>query len=112
MAEKLSREKLISATYAEIQKCDQNGEFERALKAANRSKLNLFTLISNLFIHCYLVLHMEPQEQLAFHCKIVCLVQLGKFEEALQQMRKHPNLSGFIIYKLFICFYVLFFFIF
>lgn len=38
MAEKTSREKTIAATYAEIQRCDQNGEFERALKAANRSK--------------------------------------------------------------------------
>lgn len=40
MAEKLPREKVISATYAEIQRCDQNGEYERALKAANRSTRN------------------------------------------------------------------------
>lgn len=42
MAEKASREKVISSTYAEIQRCDQNGDFERALKAANRSNLSHF----------------------------------------------------------------------
>lgn len=46
MADKFSREKTIAATYAEIQRCDQNGEFERALKAANRSYYNnFFTII-------------------------------------------------------------------
>lgn len=37
MADKSQREKTIMSTYAEVQRCDQNGEYERALKAANRS---------------------------------------------------------------------------
>lgn len=41
MAERLSREKVISATYAEIHKWNQNGQYERALKAANRSELQV-----------------------------------------------------------------------
>lgn len=41
---------------------------------------------------------MEPQEQRAFHCKIVCLIQLEKFEEAFQQMKKNPNLAGLVIF--------------
>lgn len=41
MAEKSQREKTIMSTYAEVQRCEQNGEYERALKATNRSKLSL-----------------------------------------------------------------------
>lgn len=48
---------------------------------------------------------MEPLEQLAFHCKIVCLVQLGKFEEALQQMRKNDNLSNNLHFEKAYCLY-------
>lgn len=33
---KPSREKTLMSTYADIQRCGQNGDYERALKAANR----------------------------------------------------------------------------
>lgn len=38
MTEKPSREKTIAVQYAELNRFAQNGEFERALKAANKSK--------------------------------------------------------------------------
>lgn len=37
MNEKSSKEKTIAMQYAELNKFGQNGEFERALKAANKS---------------------------------------------------------------------------
>lgn len=41
MAEKTAKEKTISTQYAELHKFSQNEEYERALKAANKSKQHL-----------------------------------------------------------------------
>lgn len=41
MAEKTAKEKTIATQYAELHKFSQNEEYERALKAANKSEQHL-----------------------------------------------------------------------
>jgi hypothetical protein len=48
-----SRESNLSTLYAELHKLGQNGEYERALKTANRSKLKIklfITIVKAKFI--------------------------------------------------------------
>lgn len=51
----------------------------------------IFILIIHMF--CFIVLNLSNSEQKAFHCKVVCLIQLSKFEDAMQQIVKFPELS-------------------
>ncbi|KAH9401230.1 Signal recognition particle core component [Tyrophagus putrescentiae] len=55
----------LSGLFAELKKLEHNGDFEKALKTANK------------------ILDLNKENQKAFHCKVVCLIQLNKFEEAL-----------------------------
>ncbi|KAF5303892.1 hypothetical protein FQR65_LT08086 [Abscondita terminalis] len=70
-----TKEKNISTAYVELHRFGQNGEYDRGLKVANR------------------ILQLSPQEEKAFHCKIVCLIHLSKFNEALQMIHKYQGLS-------------------
>ncbi|KAL1493170.1 hypothetical protein ABEB36_011279 [Hypothenemus hampei] len=87
MSEKTTKEKAISLQYAELQKFSQNEEYERALKSANK------------------ILGLAPQEFLAFHCKVVCLIQLSRFEEALMHINKNPEYFINLIFEKAYCFY-------
>ncbi|KAL2730854.1 signal recognition particle subunit SRP72-like isoform X1 [Vespula squamosa] len=70
-----SKESNISALYAELNKLGQNGEYERALKTANR------------------ILGITQDEEAAFHCKVICYIQLSKFNEGLQLITKNQKLA-------------------
>ncbi|XP_043682551.1 signal recognition particle subunit SRP72 isoform X5 [Vespula pensylvanica] len=70
-----SKEGNISALYAELNKLGQNGEYERALKTANR------------------ILGITQDEEAAFHCKVICYIQLSKFNEGLQLITKNQKLA-------------------
>ncbi|KAF7287403.1 hypothetical protein GWI33_001381 [Rhynchophorus ferrugineus] len=87
MNEKSAKEKTIAMQYAELNKFGQNGEFERALKAANK------------------ILGVAPHEFPAFNCKIVCLLELSKFDEALSQINKFPEYQQHLIFEKAYCFY-------
>lgn len=41
MTERTTKEKTIATHYAELNRFGQNGEYERALKSANKSETNL-----------------------------------------------------------------------
>ncbi|KAJ8941871.1 hypothetical protein NQ318_001723 [Aromia moschata] len=87
MTEKSSKEKIIATQYAELNRFGQNGEYERALKAANK------------------ILGVAPQEGLAFHCKIICFIQLGKFEDAITLLNKNPQFLQNLIFEKAYCYY-------
>ncbi|XP_060537268.1 signal recognition particle subunit SRP72 [Cylas formicarius] len=87
MAEKNSKDKTIAAQYAELNKFGQNGEYERALKAANK------------------ILGIAPHEFLAFNSKIVCLIHLSKFEDAISQINKNPEYLQDLIFEKAYCYY-------
>lgn len=84
-----SKEINLPALYTELSKLGQNGEYERALKTANR------------------ILGISQDEEAAFQCKIICYIQLSKFNEALQAIVKTPKLAtnldfekGYCLYRL------------
>uniref|UniRef100_A0A6Q2Z8T3 Signal recognition particle subunit SRP72 n=1 Tax=Esox lucius TaxID=8010 RepID=A0A6Q2Z8T3_ESOLU len=66
----------VASLWTEVNRCGQNGDFTRALKAVNR------------------ILHEVKDEVTAVHCKIVCLVQNGSFKEALNVMNMYSKVLG------------------
>ncbi|KAI7801503.1 signal recognition particle subunit SRP72 [Triplophysa rosa] len=63
----------VSALWTEINRCGQNGDFTRALKAVNK------------------ILHENKDDVTALLCKIVCLIQNGGFKEALNVINTHTK---------------------
>ena len=55
--------------YQELTKLQQNQDYEKCLKLCNK------------------ILGVDGQDSTAFHCKIVSLMQLSKFDDALKQIR-------------------------
>jgi len=49
--------------------------------------------MKNVFCVFYTVLHFAREDEKAFHCKVVCLIQLSQFEEALKLLRNNPKLG-------------------
>uniref|UniRef100_A0A8C9XZ82 Signal recognition particle subunit SRP72 n=1 Tax=Sander lucioperca TaxID=283035 RepID=A0A8C9XZ82_SANLU len=66
----------VPSLWTEVNRCGQNGDFTRALKALTK------------------ILHENRDDVTALHCKIVCLVQNGSFKEALNVMNTHSKLLG------------------
>lgn len=40
------------------------------------------------------VLHEYPEEEKAFHCKLVCFIQTSKFQEGIQFLNKNSKLAS------------------
>ncbi|XP_044765686.1 signal recognition particle subunit SRP72 [Coccinella septempunctata] len=87
MTETNQKEKAISQFYAELNKLGQNGEYERAFKIANK------------------IIGLSPHDSLAFQCKIVCLIQLNKFEDAIQLLNKKQEFASLLIFERAYCHY-------
>ncbi|CAH1644088.1 unnamed protein product [Spodoptera littoralis] len=68
-----NKENNLVQAYIELNKFCQSGDYDRALKATGK------------------VLQIAPNEQKAFHCKIVCLIQLHNFKEALAVLCNPKN---------------------
>ncbi|EDS26725.1 signal recognition particle 72 kDa protein [Culex quinquefasciatus] len=66
MSKNENREATIRQLYTELNKQGSNGEYEKALKSANK------------------ILALDQNETKALQCKLVCLIQLSKFEEVLK----------------------------
>lgn len=60
----------LTACYADLNRCGQKQEYEKAIKLAGR------------------ILHHFPKEEKAFQCKVVCFMLQDKFEDALAAINK------------------------
>ncbi|VDN22911.1 unnamed protein product [Gongylonema pulchrum] len=58
--------------FVDLAKADTSGDYEKALRIANK------------------VLRTYPKETMAFKCKLVALIQLGRMDEALTLIKKTP----------------------
>ncbi|KAJ3642145.1 hypothetical protein Zmor_024954 [Zophobas morio] len=88
MSEKAERDKKAIATfYAELNRFGQNGEYERAIKTSNK------------------ILNLAPQEFLAFHYKVVCLIELGKFDEAIRLLNGNAQFDEQLVFERAYCLY-------
>lgn len=96
------KEQTLKQLYAELNKLGQNGEYEKAIKTANRSKCHS-TSVRMLTGHEFTqnfpnsphlpVLTIEPSEVLAQQCKLVAFIQVSKFDEALKVLNKCADLK-------------------
>jgi len=77
----------VSNLFADLLKCGQNGDWDRALKAANK------------------ILQETPDDPKAFHCKVVCQIQLSKFQDALTTIGKNSKLSSELVFEKAYCQY-------
>ncbi|KAK6054103.1 hypothetical protein COOONC_08391 [Cooperia oncophora] len=74
----------------DLSRADTSGDYQKALQAANR------------------IIRRYPKELYAFKCKLVCLIQLGMYDDALTLLKKTPpNQMGecafekaYILYRL------------
>ncbi|CAK1603846.1 unnamed protein product [Parnassius mnemosyne] len=70
-----NKESNLVQGYIELNKFCQSGDYDRALKAAGK------------------ILQIAPTEQKAFHCKIICFIQLHNFKEALAVLSNPKNVA-------------------
>ncbi|XP_048746270.2 signal recognition particle subunit SRP72-like [Ostrea edulis] len=77
----------LSARFAELNKFAQNQEYTKALKVANR------------------IVHENGKNSTAFQCKIICLIKLDKFDEALTHIHKSKELSSYVAFEKAYCEY-------
>lgn len=77
----------LSSRFAELNKFAQNQEFAKALKVANR------------------IVHEFPKNETGFQCKVVCLIKLDKFEDALTQINKNKDLISSVAFEKAYCEY-------
>ncbi|KAJ9578829.1 hypothetical protein L9F63_004933 [Diploptera punctata] len=82
-----TRESNLTTLYVELNRFGQNGEYERALKTANK------------------ILQNFPDEEKAFHCKVVCFIQLSRFHDGLKAIVNQPKLSGDLVFEKAYCQY-------
>ncbi|TSK87423.1 Signal recognition particle subunit SRP72 [Bagarius yarrelli] len=69
----------VASLWTEVNRCGQNGDFTRALKAVNK------------------ILHENKDDVTALRCKIACLIQTGGFKEALNVINTHTkSLTSFV----------------
>lgn len=82
-----TKESNLSNLYIELNRFGQNGEYERALKTANK------------------ILQQFPDEEKAFHCKVVCFIQLSRFQDGLKAILNQPKLSSQLVFEKCYCQY-------
>lgn len=66
----------LSQLYSDLNKFNQSQEYERAIKVTNR------------------IINEHNGQSVAFHSKVVCLIHLGRFDEALTAMKKYTHFSN------------------
>lgn len=77
----------LNSLYLELYKFCQSSTYDKALKSSNK------------------ILHSYPEEEKALQCKIVSLLQLSKFEDALQTFEKYAKLSENLTFEKAYCYY-------
>lgn len=73
----------LTNLFAELNRFGQQGEYERALRTSNK----------------ILQLPEGREDAKAFHCKIVCLLQLGKFEDVLKHIGQNPKFAEILTFE-------------
>ena len=71
-----SQEPSIPRLFTELQLAGDDGEFETGLKIAEK------------------ILSLAPEDRDALHCKVVCLLQLSKFQEAVKLIDASSKKAG------------------
>ncbi|CAD5115916.1 DgyrCDS4849 [Dimorphilus gyrociliatus] len=90
MADKDEKETRVKNLFSDLIRFEQSEQYNKALKVCNK------------------ILNEEPHNKKAFHCRIVCLIQESKFEEALERIGKNDKLTseiGGLVFERAYCYY-------
>lgn len=77
----------LSGFYLELSRYGKSGEYDRALKVCDK------------------ILHEFPTEEKALQCKVVSLVQLGNFKDAIDVINKNSKQIGDMAFEKAYCLY-------
>ncbi|XP_033633560.1 signal recognition particle subunit SRP72-like [Asterias rubens] len=77
----------VQSLYSELNRAGQNGDYQRALNASNK------------------ILKESRNDETAFHCKVVCLIQLSQFQQAIKEIANHPPLASGLMFEKAYCQY-------
>ncbi|XP_037504242.1 signal recognition particle subunit SRP72 [Rhipicephalus sanguineus] len=77
----------LSGFYLELRRYGKSGEYDRALKVCDK------------------ILHEFPTEEKALQCKVVCLIQLGNFKDAIDVINKNSKHIGDMAFEKAYCLY-------
>lgn len=77
----------LSGLYLELSRFGKSGEYDRALKT------------------CEKILHEFPTEEKALQCKVVSLIQLGSFKDAIEVINKNSKNIGDMTFEKAYCLY-------
>ncbi|KAH8018411.1 hypothetical protein HPB51_005824 [Rhipicephalus microplus] len=77
----------LSSFYLELSRYGKSGEYDRALKVCDK------------------ILHEFPTEERALQCKVVCLIQLGNFKDAIDVINKNSKHIGDMAFEKAYCLY-------
>ncbi|XP_038065428.1 signal recognition particle subunit SRP72-like [Patiria miniata] len=77
----------VQSLYSELNRAGQNGDYQRALNAANK------------------ILKESRNDETAFHCKVVCLIQLSQFQHAIKEIANNPALASGLMFEKAYCQY-------
>lgn len=77
----------LSGFYLELSRFGKSGEYDRALKVCDK------------------ILHEFPTEEKALQCKVVCLIQLGNFKDAIDVINKNSKHIGDMSFEKAYCLY-------
>ncbi|CAL8087023.1 unnamed protein product [Orchesella dallaii] len=88
MKKTLSEEKdKIKSLFADIDRHMSNADYERGVKDCNR------------------LLHISPDNELAFRCKIICCIHLDRISDAITFMTKNPKMTKKLGFEKAYCYY-------
>lgn len=77
----------VSQYYTEFHRSIQADDKEKAIKSINK------------------ILQIDPNDEKAFQCKVVCLIQKSDFDTALNFIRKNPNFGSSLYFEKAYCEY-------
>lgn len=77
----------VSALFSDLARFGQNGEWQRAFKTTNK------------------ILQLVPDDAKTLHCKVVCMVQLSQFQEALNVINKNSKITNDLAFEKAYCLY-------
>uniref|UniRef100_A0A0B7AE88 Signal recognition particle subunit SRP72 n=1 Tax=Arion vulgaris TaxID=1028688 RepID=A0A0B7AE88_9EUPU len=83
----MAQQTTLPNQYAELNRCGQKQEYEKAIRIANK------------------ILQQHPDEFSAFNCKIVSQLLIGSFDEALTALNKDKTHSGLLKFEKAYCEY-------
>ncbi|XP_063696848.1 signal recognition particle subunit SRP72 [Culicoides brevitarsis] len=80
MSKDTQKETTLRQLYTELHKFGNNGDYDKAIKTANR------------------ILGIAANEEKALQCKVICLIQTSKFDEAIKYIEKN-NMKDLVFEK-------------